>query len=272
MRHFVRRVLKRAGLLDLAREGRDWIGSARSFRHNLQFWLHGSSDGLPVPPVQLVRSSTGIWSLEWYFHGGTLAADSIRDALQRNGIAMAPLGAILDLGCGSGRVVRQWAALPARVHGCDYNPRVVAWCRRHLPFAEFEVNGIEPPLPYAADQFDLVYALSVFTHLGESLLQPWMQELRRVLKPGGFLILTTHGDTYLPQLTAEEQRRFHEGRPVIRHEEESGTNRCGVYFSEQFIRQQLAAGFHVVEFVPQGAKGNPQQDLTLLQRLPASRG
>ena len=269
MRRFLRRLLKRAGLLEVAREGRDWVTGVRTFRRNLPFWLHGSRDGLPIPPLRLVRSSTGTSSLEWYFDGGALAADSIRDTLRRNGVEIGRLESLLDLGCGCGRVVRQWATLPGRVHGCDYNPRVVAWCRRQLPFARFEVNALTPPLPYDREQFDLVYALSVFTHLPEPLLAPWMQELARVLRPGGFLILTTHGESYLDELTPEEQREFHAARPVVRYEADAGTNRCGVYCSEQFVRERLATGFRVIDYVPQGARGNPRQDLTLLQRSPS---
>ena len=75
------------------------------------------------------------------------------------------MGSILDFGCGCGRVVRWWRDLPAEIHGSDFNPTLVRWCRENLPFGVFEVNRPEPPLPYPDDSFDLVYALSVLTHL-----------------------------------------------------------------------------------------------------------
>jgi ubiquinone/menaquinone biosynthesis C-methylase UbiE len=65
-------------------------------------------------------------------------------------------------------------------------------------FAQFEVNGLAPPLAYEANHFDFIYALSVFTHLPESLQTAWMSELARVLKPGGYLLMTTHRECYLP--------------------------------------------------------------------------
>ncbi|MGH2437113.1 MAG: class I SAM-dependent methyltransferase, partial [bacterium] len=262
-----RELLTRVGLLDATRELRDSIVSLKWFRSNAGFWLRGSRDGLPIPPLRLVRLATGTSSLAWSFHSGALAAESIGDVLERNRIDIRNLRSILDFGCGYGRVVRQWAGLQADVHGCDYNPRSVRWCRRTLPFAAFETNALQPPLPYRNDSFDLVYALSVFTHLPAPLLRPWMGEMARVLKPGGFLVITTHGEAYFDELTADEQHQFRSALPVVKGEDAAGTNRCGVYFSEQYIRNGFSRGFRVVDFVPRGAKGNPHQDLVLLQKL-----
>jgi hypothetical protein len=39
---------------------------------------------------------------------------------------------------------------------------LVRWCRRNLPFADFGINHLDPPLPYEEEQFDLIYALSGF--------------------------------------------------------------------------------------------------------------
>jgi SAM-dependent methyltransferase len=51
------------------------------------------------------------------------------------------------------------------------------------------VNGHEPPLPFESEKFDLVYAVSVFTHI-DQFWASWMVELHRVLAPGGFLVAT----------------------------------------------------------------------------------
>src|SRR5947208_884804 len=82
--------------------------------------------------------------------------------------------------------------------------------------ARSEVNGLAPPLAFDDASFDLVYALSVFTHLTGDLQVAWRDELRRVLRPGGRLLITTHGRSYVPRLDVEERERFESGELVVR--------------------------------------------------------
>ena len=222
-------------------------------------------DELPVPSPRLIQLVAGTPRLSWYTQSGARAAECIRQAYERNGLDLESTQAILDFGCGCGRVLRHWRTLPAAVHGSDMNPRLVHWCRRNLSFASFEVNAAGPPLPYSEGAFDLVYALSVFTHLPEPLQRPWIDELRRVTRPGGHVLLTIHGDRYRADLTAEEQAQFDAGELVVRGAEVAGSNHCGAYHPAEYLRR-LTGSFELVEHVPEGATGNPDQDLILLRR------
>ena len=257
--------LRCLGLLDTARQARDAVAALRWIRHNRRFLRRGGGDGLPVPPARLLVLTIASPSAEWFIQSGRAAADSIRELLARNAVPIAQIGSMLDFGCGCGRVVRHWADTRMRVHGCDYNADLVDWCRRRLPFARFDTNNLEPPLRYADASFDLVYALSVFTHLPQTLQQRWIAEMARVLTPTGYLIVSTHGEAYLERLTEVERDRFRAGQLVVHHDEEAGTNRCGVFFSEGYLRRHFAPGFVVRDLTPRGARGNPPQDLALLQ-------
>ena len=265
----VRSALKAAlggvGLLALARRARDALVAVGWLRHNRRFLRGSGGDGLPVPSARLRILTTASPSVEWFVESGREAANSIREQLERHRVPIAEIGQLLDFGCGCGRVVRHWANCPAMVHGCDYNADLVNWCRRRLPFARFETNGLAPPLPYAAASFDLVYALSVFTHLPPPLQQQWIAEIARVLRPGGYLIVSTHGEAYLDTLDEVERRDFRAGRLVVRHHHEAGSNRCGVFFSEDYVRRAFGPRFVVCDYAPRGARGNPPQDLVLLQ-------
>ena len=260
------RTFRRLGLLDTARHVRDRAAALRWVRHNRRFLRQGGGDGLPLPPATLRILTTASPSVEWFLQSGQAAADSIRELLERNDVPTSTIGSLLDFGCGCGRVTRHWADTGMMVTGCDYNRELITWCRRELPFARFDTNALEPPLPYTDASFDLVYALSVFTHLTFALQERWIAELARILTPAGYLIVSTHGAAYLDTLTESEQQRFRAGELVVRHDAEAGTNRCGAYFSEEYARSRLAPGFVVRDYLSRGARGNPPQDLLLLQR------
>jgi SAM-dependent methyltransferase len=223
-------------------------------------------DGLPLPPPNLLFRVAGTTDTDWFIEGGRLSEESIRAALTRAGAPIESLRAILDFGCGCGRVLRRWRNLDARICGTDLSAPGVRWCRAHLPFVEAAVNGLEPPLAYDDASFDLVYAASVLTHLPVKTQLAWCDELRRVLRPGGHLLLTVHGEAYVEQLNDEERLIYEEGGCVVRWGEAAGSNFCMTIHSPEFVRDRLADGWEFVEHTPRGALGSPVQDLVVLRK------
>jgi SAM-dependent methyltransferase len=230
-----------------------------------------AADGLPVPAAALRFLVAGTEHLEWFLRSGRLGSEALVDILAKQGKTLNEFKTVLDFGCGCGRVLRHLSGLPGTaLHGTDPNRWAIQWCEKHLPFAQFKVCSLEPPLPYPDDLFDLIYAFSIFTHLTEPLQARWMDELRRVLAPGGHLILTVHGDKCADALPAAERGDYQQGKLVVVEQEVVGTNFCGAFHPEAYVRSVLTRGFEVADFVPEGAKGNPPQDAYLL-RLPQPR-
>lgn len=265
LRSAVKAVLHTTGLLAPVRRLRDGAEAAGWILHNRRFLADGGDDGLPMPPARLRQLTTASASVEWFVESGRAGADSIRALLDDNGVRLPPTSRLLDFGCGCGRVLRHWAGTEMTVHGCDYNADLIAWCRRHLQFASVETNDLAPPLSYPDGTFDLVYALSVFTHLPAPLQAPWIAEMARVLAPGGHLIVSTHGEAYRDTLTASEVARYDADELVVRNQAEPGSNRCGVFCSPACVKQRFGPLFVVTEHRPRGARGNPPQDLVLLR-------
>jgi SAM-dependent methyltransferase len=230
-------------------------------------------DGLPIPPPVLRVQVAGTRDIAWFLEGGRLSEESIRGALARAGAALESHKAILDFGCGCGRVLRRWRNLDGRVCGTDYSERLINWCRSNLPFVEVNVNALMPPLRYGNASFDLVYALSVFTHLPVEMQFAWRDELRRVVRPGGYLLLSLHGGAYVEQLTNEERAVYDTGGCVVRWPKGAGANLCSTFHSSAFVRDRIAAGWELVEHLPRGALGCPEQDLVLLRKpqIPRAR-
>jgi SAM-dependent methyltransferase len=227
----------------------------------------GPPDDLPLPPAELMVLVAGHAKQSSFLRRGKAAADVIEEAARRRARGIADMEAILDFGCGSGRVARWWSALDGvDVHGCDVNPRLVAWVDENLPFVTARATPLEPPTPYPDAAFDLVYALSVFTHLPAELQRPWAAELRRIMKPGGLLIITTHGTAYLDRLTREEVARFEAGEVVVHFEQLAGANLCSAFHPRQYLSDILLPDFELLEFAPAGSGGSGRQDLVVARR------
>ncbi len=254
MKRRLLRLLERTGMIGPAFRTYERLVSLRPARP-------AAVEGPPLPPRRLMVRVAGTADGEWFLRSGRAAYDAIA--------AHAPLteiDSVLDFGCGCGRVTRYWTGFAGSVSGSDVSAKAVDWCRANLPFARFEGNALAPPLVFADESFDLVYALSVFTHLTEELQIAWRDELRRALRPGGLLLLTTHGESYLPRLDTDERGRFENGELVVRWSDVPGTNLCSAYHPERYLRATFAQGFAFLELEPEGARGNPTQDLVLLRK------
>lgn len=226
------------------------------------------TDGLPLPPA-LLRAQIGPShaDAQVFLDSGRVQAELIRALLREDGTSIEELDAILDWGCGCGRVLRHWSGLDrTHVFGCDINPKMVAWCRENLRFADVVVTNLVPPLPYDDDALDLVYAFSVFTHLSEPLQHEWMRECLRVLRPGGYLLLSTMGEYYLSRqrLSEPEQRAFRRGELVVLYEGAEGTSLCSAYHPPAYVHETLARDFEVAAFRP-AAEGGPH-DIHFLRK------
>jgi SAM-dependent methyltransferase len=151
-------------------------------------------DELPVPPRAL-RARTGVPGVGDWSERGAETAGELASGLAEAGGSPGESRAVLDFGCGSGRVLPHMAAHApeARLHGCDVDADAIAWAARHLPGIEWRTSPFRPPLPCPDAAFDLVYSVSVFSHLDEPLQDAWLAEVRRVLAPGGWALLTVHG-------------------------------------------------------------------------------
>lgn len=221
----------------------------------------------PVPPSNLIFLVAGHRSASAFLEGGLSASEAIRAVLARNDLRMEQFESVLDFGCGVGRIIRHWngSQRPA-MHGIDYNSDLIDWCRKNLRSVKFRVNTLSGALPYDTETFDFIYSFSVFTHLREPLQFHWIDELSRVLKPGGYIYLTTHGDYYLSALNASEQEQFRKGELVVREEEQSGSNLCAAFHPPSYVREKLARNLVVADFIACGAHGDSMHDVHLLRK------
>lgn len=150
----------------------------------------------PFPSPDLIWRVAGTSDVAHFDSSGRQSVEDLRAALRAVKSDLDSHRAILDFGCGCGRVLRWLDGLPADValHGCDIDAEAVAWVADNLPHVRVTTNEGTPPLPFDADAFDVVFNHSVFTHLPEDYQDAWLAELNRVVRPDGIVVLTVAAD------------------------------------------------------------------------------
>lgn len=96
---------------------------------------------------------------------------------------------ILDLGCGLGYECEEWKRLGNHVVGADLNGKWLKYAKEHGFVDETFRCDLMLPIKQKSETYDIVYCSEVFEHLPK--LGPLISETKRVLKKGGYLIVTT---------------------------------------------------------------------------------
>lgn len=179
---------------------------------------------------------------------------------------------ILDWGCGTGRIIRHLPSLLDNTnsfYGTDYNNKYVKWCSKNLEGIEFKLNGLKPPLDFLNASMDVIYGISIFTHLSEELHYSWMEELTRVLKPNGILILTTHGEVHKFKLLPKEQEIYDSGKLVVHSYKKEGNRLFAAYQAPKFFKSLCKKNnLEILKHISGKIKNNKhQQDIWVLKAI-----
>lgn len=242
----IQQFLRASGLLKITDNIRQRIAQARAYNKNRAFI--DSHPDFAVPPAHLAYDAYGYvnWSL-YHKSGQEVAHRVVQEAL-----AVCPSGihSVLEWGCGPGRVIR-WLPdlLPsAEVCGADYNGESIAWCKDHIPGVSFVQNALLPPLPLPNDNFNLIYAISVFTHLSEEVSLQWIDELARVLdKKDGCLAIWTNGDRVSQNLLPQEKAQYDRGEFVSRSKYAEGKKMYLAFHPPTWVQSRLLPHFTILQ-------------------------
>ncbi len=180
---------------------------------------------------------------------------------------------VLDFGCGAGRTLRHFLdeAQTAEVWGADIDAESVDWIDRELsPPLRVLRNEARPPLPQPDGYFDLIWVVSVFTHLVETW-SDWLLELHRVLRPGGLLLVTFMGEGLSELIAGEPWDERRVGMNALRYGQAWELGGPMVFHSPWWIREHWGRAFEVVDVVPNGFATDPPggQGIAVLRRTDA---
>ena len=207
-----------------------------------------------LPPDYLMYESFKLDYASYYF-GGKKTAEWVQNITKE----WLPEGnwVVLDWGCGPGRVIRHWPENNFTCFGSDVNDKSLDWCKLNFPSIRFLRQQVLPPLDIAKETFDLIYGISILTHLSLSAHFLWIEELGRILKPGGLLFLTTQGNAFKDKLTQSEKQDFDQGNLIVRGAVKEG-HRTFSSFHPVLFMEKLFHSFVILKHISVDNEGNVQ--------------
>ena len=160
---------------------------------------------------------------------------------------------MLDFGSGAGRTLRHFLpeAKQGEFWGADIDQASVEWLEQNLsPPLNAWHCAAWPPLGLEHGSFDLIYAVSVFTHLTDNS-SAMLLELHRLLKPGGLLIATYMGRWNSEFFANEPWDEDRVGRNTLYHSRPWDLGGPAVLTSDWWVREHWGRAFEILEIAPQ---------------------
>lgn len=225
----------------------------RDLPADLRERLRGSA--MPLPPASL-RGRVGIDSSRAHFDAiGRRVSSDVLSVFPKLGLRIEDYPRWLDFGCGAGRAARHLAMQPAIqfLAGVDVDAPAIRWAARRLR-NEYAVIAPAPPTHYGEGSFDVIYAISVFTHFDEAQQHAWLREMRRLLRPGGLFIATTHGahlTSHRPDMTPAQIAELH-ARGFAFQRGFGAFNDDSAFHTPEYLRQVWTRYFEQLSFQPAG--------------------
>jgi SAM-dependent methyltransferase len=218
---------------------------------------------LPTPPLELAARVGGAYP---DYHAIGSEQRALMESLLPDGWSFDGK-AVLDFGCGPGRTLSAFAAEAERAEfaGCDIHAESIAWASENLspPFAFFRCAE-RPPLAQPDARFDLVYGMSVFTHITTEW-SAWLAELQRVLRPGGLALLSVLGPAMAQQILGRDwDERI--GMAIVDMHKDWSIGGPSVLLSEWWVREHWGRAFEILRFEAADPAAGASHDLVLLRR------
>ena len=135
------------------------------------------------------RKAGGKWDMDEFMATGVAEIDAVLRHLKRIRHIPNPNGAVLDFGCGVGRLTQALAPHFASCVGVDISEQMIqkAEVLNRYSHCRYVVNA-KAQLPFVDDFFSFIYSNIVLQHVPPSFAEGYLREFVRVLAPGGVLV------------------------------------------------------------------------------------
>ncbi|MGI9234302.1 MAG: class I SAM-dependent methyltransferase, partial [Woeseiaceae bacterium] len=225
-----------------------------------------SIDGIPgrVHRNDTMLSPTDQYAAQHYNRVGTTVVQILEESIEICNRQWNGLDKVLEVGCNYGRIVRQLVTKidPSRVYGCDILEEGINFCAK-----EFNINALPPTFDEGFPKvptFDLVYLLSVFTHMSDSAVTLLLQDIDKSMNPGAVLVFSANGP-----ISASKVEKY--GSPWIDRKDKirKAMDERGSYFEEySYGANRLGMSWHTKDRI-HDIVSSTCRDLQLRKYAPA---
>ncbi len=151
-------------------------------------------------------------------------------------------------------------------YATDYNKKTIEWNKNNIDNVKFNNNSLEAKLPYKDNFFDIIYGLSVLTHLSEKLHYDWFEELYRVLNVGGILWITTQGDNFKSKMTESELIKYNKNEIIVRGNVLEGHRTYSAFHPKKFMEKLFQEAIVLEHVITPPQEGWIPQDIWIVKK------
>ena len=256
-------IIRKLGLSMLADKCRFYLHKVKNRKNISDFFK--ANKGVPMPPPYFIYETYRL-NYNGYYFGGKETAQEFADTFAK--YVDTTNCRILDWGCGPGRIVRHLPEIlpSSEVYGSDYNKDYIDWCSSNLKGITFIKNELSPPINFQDSFFDVIYGISIFTHLSAEMHFAWANELLRILKPGGILYLTMHGEVFKSKLSQSEREIFEKGELTYSKNTKEGHRTFVAFQPEVFVRKIFNSASEIFHLPGADNNGSLSQDVWIIRK------
>jgi SAM-dependent methyltransferase len=200
-----------------------------------------------LPPEDVQRNTVGESGLSALTEGYRFFR-LVRDICERYRRHTGKDSVILDYGCGWGRIIRFFLTAydNRNVHGVDVLPVMIEYCRSLIGVGQYACISGRPPLDFRDGSINVLYAYSVFSHLSDTLQDSLVAEFYRIVRPGGFVFLTTRMRSFIDNCVALRE---------VANLDAYGTMLAGAFPDPDRAKEQYDAGEFLFRVYPTEISG-----------------
>ncbi len=263
-KYYISAVIRKLGFIKFFDKLRFYILFCRTYRLKKEF--HKKYPDAQLPPAYFIYETFNLNYFSFYVNG-IETAKWLTNHFEKHA-TLKNLN-ILDWGCGPGRIIRHLPSIidkSCTLHATDYNKEYVKWCKSNIQDVLFNQNQLTPPMTYEDNFFDIIYGISIFTHLSEEMHHKWFNELIRILKPNAILFLTTHGEAFKMKLTEAEKEKFDKGSLIVKSNTKEGHRTFGAFQPSNFMKNLIGKNKILEHIIGEVKNERPQQDIWIIRK------